>query len=526
MKYKILLVVTLGIILIYTSSFKTDNLENKELQVSLPFIESINIDGNDMEWMAFPWNRLYADNLGKLPDPNDLNGFFKLAWNDSGLHFIFKVFDDKIYTDTLNPWLSDHVELFISPFRGSDDIVQLTLLPEVNETGDPHFVLTDYRKSPEIRHQPLHFKASYSKIDSFYIMEALIDIKALGINPALHSGLALQIKIGDSDQNREKNRNFLYWHPLGHSYQNSYAMFRIQFSDKDCHIPWGTSRLIITDNDIISLLVFGKNKRRLVLKKEQYILLDTIFIPDNSEDVIHIDLSHKNINIEEDSIYVYLNNKLINLHEVSLSPRLYDKLEKPPFESEIRTFLFKDKINPPSANAVLFIGSSSISRWYSLKEDFPEFEIIQRGFGGSTTKDVLLYMDKIVLPYRPSKIFYYEGDNDIGKGLSTKEIFENIKKFVSQINTNLPETQIYLISPKISLARIGYQEKYRDLHTSMNQLSLNNKMLHYIDVSSQMINSKREVNDSLFIEDGVHLNEKGYAIWKEVIKLNIDFEGN
>jgi lysophospholipase L1-like esterase len=526
MKYNRLLVITLGIILIFASSFKTEIEKNGGVEISIPYLNSVRIDGQDLEWDSFDWNSLYADNLGEQPDAKDLNAFFKLAWNDSGLHFIFKVCDDKIYSDSLHPWESDHVEFFIAPFRGSEDIIQLTLLPPMNESANPFIVMTDYRKSPDNRHRPVLVKASFSNSDSCYIIEGSTNSESLGKAASSGHRLALQFKIGDTDLKREKGRNYLYWHPLGHSYQNSYAMFSIQFSEKNYHIPQGTSRLIINDNDNIDLLVFGKDKKRLMLKNEHSLILDTLITPDISNEILKIDLSHKNLNIEEDSLFVYLNNEMINLHETFISPRIYNNLEKPPFEREIRTFLFKDKICPPPVKAVLFLGSSSISRWYGLKEAFPEYEIIQRGFGGSTSEDVLLYMEKIVLPYYPSKIFYYEGDNDIRKGIPVKEIYENIKEFVEQINRNLPETQIYLISPKISLSRIRYQEKYENLHASMKKLAMENKMVHYVDVASPMINSKGEVNDSLFMKDGIHLNEKGYAIWKEVINLSIDSEGN
>jgi len=45
-------------------------------------------------------------------------------------------------------------------------------------------------------------------------------------------------------------------------------------------------------------------------------------------------------------------------------------------EPTIKTFEEADKTNPPAKGAVLFIGSSSIALWKSLREDFPKARVI------------------------------------------------------------------------------------------------------------------------------------------------------
>jgi len=50
----------------------------------------------------------------------------------------------------------------------------------------------------------------------------------------------------------------------------------------------------------------------------------------------------------------------------------------------------------------------------------------------------------------------------------------------------------------------------------MLRLSTKNAFLAFADVWSVMLEGKK-LNKDLFIEDGLHLNEKGYEIWKQVL---------
>ena len=58
----------------------------------------------------------------------------------------------------------------------------------------------------------------------------------------------------------------------------------------------------------------------------------------------------------------------------------------------------------PPKGAILFIGSSSIRKWNTLADDFPDRKVINRGFGGSHIIDSVHFADRIVWPYEPPSI--------------------------------------------------------------------------------------------------------------------------
>ena len=52
------------------------------------------------------------------------------------------------------------------------------------------------------------------------------------------------------------------------------------------------------------------------------------------------------------------------------------------FEDEIASFEAADSVSPPLRGSVLFVGSSSIRVWPHLKADFPNVDVLQRGWKG------------------------------------------------------------------------------------------------------------------------------------------------
>lgn len=188
------------------------------------------------------------------------------------------------------------------------------------------------------------------------------------------------------------------------------------------------------------------------------------------------------------------------------------------FESEINQFMKADSAHFPPSGAVLFAGSSSIRLWKGLPGDFEGHTIIQRGFGGSNMKALNFYIHHIVLPYKPSVIVVYEGDNDLAEGVKPAVFIAQCDSFVHMVQTKLPATKIYFLSIKPSLAR----EKLIPLQNATN-LALKRNLSHFrhtgfIDVSSQMFDTQGRLRPDIFGPDGLHMNRKGYLLWIAYIK--------
>ena len=170
---------------------------------------------------------------------------------------------------------------------------------------------------------------------------------------------------------------------------------------------------------------------------------------------------------------------------------------------------------------IVFVGSSSIRTWEGLEESFPEHQIINSGFGGSQASDLLAYCDELILKYNPNKVFVYEGDNDLVEGKKPKNIIATILQIKNRIHTKNKDAKIILISVKPSLARWSLKRKSKRLNRKLHRLSEQDDRIYFADIWNPMLHG-RKLNPDLYIEDGLHMNAKGYEIWYSVLKPFVD----
>lgn len=187
------------------------------------------------------------------------------------------------------------------------------------------------------------------------------------------------------------------------------------------------------------------------------------------------------------------------------------------FDAEIERFLISDATNFPEKGQILVIGSSSIRLWKSLDADMQPLKTIRRGFGGATIPEVIYYSEQILFPYEPSKIVFYCGEND--HYINTPhQIYESFQIMEKLIHKQLPETELYFVSIKPSIARMRMWKKMSITNRIIKKYTEITPKTHYIDVSSAMFNEDYSIKNDIFISDRLHMNEKGYQIWTEIIK--------
>lgn len=164
----------------------------------------------------------------------------------------------------------------------------------------------------------------------------------------------------------------------------------------------------------------------------------------------------------------------------------------------------------------LFVGSSSIRMW-DLKASFPEWSTINHGFGGSQLSDSIQYADRIVIPFAPKVVFLYAGDNDVAKGKSAEVVIADFKTFVAKIHQALPETKIVFLPIKPSLSRWELWPEMNQANQAIRKIAEGDKKLGYIDTATPMLGKDGKPMPDLFKQDGLHLNDKGYAVWNKVV---------
>ncbi len=191
-----------------------------------------------------------------------------------------------------------------------------------------------------------------------------------------------------------------------------------------------------------------------------------------------------------------------------------------PFLVQIKSFLKQDSLEFPPKDAILFVGSSSFTNWKDVQEYFPEYKIINRGFGGSSLPDVIRYAPDIIFPYKPSQILIYCGENDFPSGTNTTAdtIFNRFTQLHTMIRTALPKTEIIYVSMKPSISRLKYLPEMRRANEMIRKFQKKHRKSGFIDVYSKMILADGSPMPDIFLKDQLHMNKNGYLIWQKAIK--------
>jgi lysophospholipase L1-like esterase len=189
------------------------------------------------------------------------------------------------------------------------------------------------------------------------------------------------------------------------------------------------------------------------------------------------------------------------------------------------------KLAMPSAgeDRVVFMGDSITDIW-NLAKYFPGKPYVNRGIGGQTTPQMLIRFRPDVIALRPNVVVIMAGTNDIAGNtgpMSLAEIESNyatlaelarahnirvVFSSVTPVNDYTERSKLFfpLRSPQQILELNGWMKRYCAQNGCI-----------YLDYFSAMVDDKGLLKSDL-AEDGLHPNEKGYAIMAPLAQKAIE----
>jgi len=164
---------------------------------------------------------------------------------------------------------------------------------------------------------------------------------------------------------------------------------------------------------------------------------------------------------------------------------------------------------------IVFLGDS-LTEWGGWNERFPDKEIHNCGIAGNTTAQILQRL-KPVLALAPDKLFFMAGINDLGDGESVPQIMLRYKQIIEALAEGKKKPQIFIYSvlpvnkelfcnPKLHADSIPYLNSEIKEFADKNRHTFINLYPLFTDQNDKL--SKN------FTEDGLHLNNAGYELWK------------
>jgi hypothetical protein len=211
---------------------------------------------------------------------------------------------------------------------------------------------------------------------------------------------------------------------------------------------------------------------------------------------------------------------------LSCSPvRKYQSLPEVKFwEKDIEKFEQLDKSEKYPDDAILFAGSSSIRLWASLEEDMSPYHVIQRGYGGAKLSDFAVYAQRIFNPHKCKAIVIFVANDITGTGQDkTPEevatLFRNVLRTIRKLH---PATPVFWIEITPTASRWKVWPEIQKANSLIKKICDNQKNTYFITTYYAFLTEKGLPNNELFRDDKLHLTEKGYAVWTEIIKKELN----
>lgn len=189
------------------------------------------------------------------------------------------------------------------------------------------------------------------------------------------------------------------------------------------------------------------------------------------------------------------------------------------YENEIKDLELKNLPAKGDKKRIVFYGSSSIRMWNTLENDFPQFEVVNLAFGGSTLAACCWFFERIIPRWKPDIFVLYAGDNDLGDGRHPEEVYLNFIYILGLLEKHFGHIPIAYISVKQSIARLNLYNSIQFTNKIIQEkIALSYPNCTFVDIVEKMI-IKGSIDKTLFEQDGLHLNPKGFKVWKKELEL-------
>ncbi len=171
-----------------------------------------------------------------------------------------------------------------------------------------------------------------------------------------------------------------------------------------------------------------------------------------------------------------------------------------------------------AAPADVVMAGDSLTDGAEWAEMFPGLRIVNRGIDGDTTRGLLERVDGLLAPH-PTRVFLMAGINDFAEDhRSVDAVFADYRRLVDRLRQGGAQVVVQSTLP-CNAAKAAWKS-CRSLLPRIRQLNARLATLAQDGVQFVSLAALAAPDGGLrseFTFDGVHLNGRGYQLWKEAI---------
>jgi lysophospholipase L1-like esterase len=193
------------------------------------------------------------------------------------------------------------------------------------------------------------------------------------------------------------------------------------------------------------------------------------------------------------------------------------------FAEEISRWSAQDALGGWPEGPLVFVGSSTVRRWEGFAPAYADHAPLQRGFGGAQLGEVALYANELVVRHAPRGVVVFAGTNDIAAGVSPDIVVDRLRCLRARIAVGVGvATPVLYVAITPAPARWDTWAQASAVNTAVAALAEADPGLVYVDTATPFLATGSPPSAALFVEDGLHLSEEGYALWAATLRPAVD----
>ena len=192
------------------------------------------------------------------------------------------------------------------------------------------------------------------------------------------------------------------------------------------------------------------------------------------------------------------------------------------YAKDIAAFEAADRAAPPAPGQVVFAGASTLRMWSTAPADFAPYPILNRGFGGAFSSEVLGYLDRIVLPHKPRVVVYQAGGNDIWAGDPPAAALDRARRLIQRLRAAQPGLPVVLLAAPLAPIRRSKWEAFAEFNRGAAALAKETPAVWFVDINPALNQPDGEPRPDTYLPDALHPSAAGYTAMAKLIRPALD----
>jgi lysophospholipase L1-like esterase len=180
-----------------------------------------------------------------------------------------------------------------------------------------------------------------------------------------------------------------------------------------------------------------------------------------------------------------------------------------------------DRTLPPAPGGVCLLGSSNISRWTTLAEDFPGLNVVNRGVSGCRLEELADHAAVIVAAARPRGVVVAAGTNDVSDGRTADDVRRSFQRLAANLQAAQPQATIVFLAISPTIRRRDQRDRQQAANLSVQQFIADRgpgERLVYLDANAAFLGPDGEPVAECFADDLQHPSTIGNARRAEIMR--------